>query len=220
MPTDDSRLRLLPPAALLHTGEVDHADWNYRPGVGTIQRLRFKLIRSLLGNQCYSHLLEIGYGSGVFMPELARRCDHLYGADPHPHPEKVAAILAEHGVEATLASAGADALPYPDGLFDCLVVVSALEFIPDLDAACREMLRVMTPDGILVIVTPGVSPMLDLGLKILTGASPKDDFGDRRKRILPCLLSHFQVERRMDYPPVIHRATRLYTAMRLCRMAK
>jgi tRNA G46 methylase TrmB len=72
--TEASRqLSLLPPSALLRTGPVDHADWNYRPLIGTVQRIRFRLVCRLLGNGRFDRLLEIGYGSGVFMPELAKR---------------------------------------------------------------------------------------------------------------------------------------------------
>ena len=46
--SSSSQLRLLPQSALVTTGDVDHADWNYKPLVGWVQRLRFKLIRKLL----------------------------------------------------------------------------------------------------------------------------------------------------------------------------
>ncbi len=210
-----SRLWLLPREALLKTGDVDHADWNYRPLVGLIQRLRFKLIQSLLIGRHYRRLLEVGYGSGVFLPELSRHCDQLFGIDPHPEHEKVETVLRDHSVTARLASGSAEAMPYENGFFDCIVIVSALEFIPDLERAAIEMRRILSPGGVLIFVTPGESPLLDMGLKLLTGASPKNDFGDRRQRILPTLLRHFKLQKRLDRPRLIHRLVRLYTAMRM-----
>jgi hypothetical protein len=70
-PSSDSRsrdgeIRLLPEQELLSTRTVDHAQWNYRPILGRIQRLRFDLFRSMLQGSRASRLLEIGYGSGVF----------------------------------------------------------------------------------------------------------------------------------------------------------
>src|ERR1700720_3588781 len=41
-------LRLLPEQALLTTGAVDHASWNYRLILSRIQRLRFDLVRLML----------------------------------------------------------------------------------------------------------------------------------------------------------------------------
>jgi methylase of polypeptide subunit release factors len=93
-------LHLLPERALLVTGAVDHADWNYRPVLGRIQRLRFALVRSMLQSSHAKRLLEIGYGSGVFFPELAKRADHLHGIDPHPFAADITKILLQHGVRA------------------------------------------------------------------------------------------------------------------------
>src|SRR4051794_3648318 len=106
--------RLLPPEALIRTGPVDHADWNYRPVLGWIQQRRFALVEELLPAERIGKLLEIGYGSGVFMPELAARCEQLHGIDVHPRAEEVQSRLLEHGVKAQLASGSAECLPYDD----------------------------------------------------------------------------------------------------------
>ena len=208
-------LRLLPPEALLKTGEVDHADWNYRPLLGTISRLRFRFVVSLLEGERSRRLLEIGYGSGVFMPELARFSDELYGIDVHQMTGRVAESLAGFNINAQLFSASAAAMPFDDNFFDCAVAVSALEFVDDPGAACREIKRVLKPDGALIVVTPGHSPVVDFGLKILTGKSAKQDYDDRRQKLLPRLLDHFRVERQLVSPPVGHSLIKLYTALKL-----
>ena len=61
-------LRLLPAKELITTGPVDHADWNYKPVLGWIERRRFKLALSMLPAPKSGRLLELGYGSGVFLP--------------------------------------------------------------------------------------------------------------------------------------------------------
>lgn len=93
---------LLPQDNLLKTGEVDHADWNYRPILGWIQRQRFNLIVSLLAKERVNRLLEVGYGSGVFMPELSDHCRELYGIDIHQKQASVNKVLAEFNVSAKL----------------------------------------------------------------------------------------------------------------------
>jgi ubiquinone/menaquinone biosynthesis C-methylase UbiE len=208
-------MKLLPPSLLVPTGPVDHADWNYRPVLGWISRCRFHLVRALLGRRRYRRLLEIGYGSGVFLPELARHCQELQGIDVHGHDRAVADSLAQLGCRADLKSATAEAMPFPDRFFDCIVVVSALEFIADLAAACRQMRRVLRPEGVLVIVTPGQSPVVDWGLRILTGQSAREDFGTRRANVLPTLLQHFVVRGRRTLPPVGSSLVCLYTALKL-----
>ena len=196
----DNSLSLLPEQALLVTSGIDHASWNYRPLLGRIQRLRFDLIRSILRGTYATRLLEIGYGSGVFVPELAKYTEELHGIDPHPFSEKVKTVLAQNGFKANLVQGTATNLPFEDGLFQTVVAVSALEFIDDLDSVCREVKRVLEPEGRFVVVTPGHSPILDLGVRMITGASPKDDFQKRREKILPCLYREFVVHLRVDYP--------------------
>ena len=83
------RMTLLPPKDLRATSRIDHADWNYRPVLGYVQRRRFSLIRRLMGERRFRSLLEIGYGSGIFLPELARHADNLVGIDVHEYRDYV-----------------------------------------------------------------------------------------------------------------------------------
>lgn len=208
-------LTLLPESALIRTGPVDHADWNYRPLIGTVQRIRFRLVRTLLGTRQYDRVLEIGYGSGVFLPELAKRSASLYGIDPHPMPREVEQALKAHGVTASLTSGSAESLPWPDGHFDCAVSVSAIEYVPDIDLACRELIRVLRPGGVVIIATPGVSPIWDMALR-LTGENPAQ-YADRRQKLVPSLKRHFGVEEEIALPALGGRLFRLYTGLRLVR---
>jgi len=194
------QLHLLPEEALVKTGPVDHADWNFRPLLGTVQRARFRLLLRLLGDERFGRLLEIGYGSGVFLPELARRSRELYGIDIHDKPDRVAESLRKLDVAASLSTASAEKLPFEAGFFDAVVAVSSFEFIGDFDRACEEIGRVLSPRGAFFVITPGDSPILDAGLKILTGASAKRDYGDRRKNVVPSLVRHFRVEESRAFP--------------------
>jgi len=208
-------IRLLPLPDLVRTGPVDHADWNYRPLLGMLQRRRFQLATALLPRPRMQRLLEVGYGSGVFLPELATHCEELHGIDTHASAAQVLGKLRPHGVAPCLAQGSAEALPYDDGFFDCIVAVSALEFIPNIDRAARELARVLKPSGRLVLVTPGHSPLLDWGLRIATGASAQNDYAHRRERLLPAMAAHFSVEARRQLPPLLGRALCLYTALRM-----
>ncbi len=208
-------MRLLPRSAVLKTGGVDYADWNYRPILGSISRIRFKLVVSLLAQQRCRRLLEVGYGSGVFMPELAAYCDELYGIDVHRMCGPVRTSLASCDLRPHLLCASAMAMPFAAQSFEAVVAVSALEFVADLDAACREIKRVLSPTGALVVVMPGHSALVDAGLRLLTGNIAKQDFADRREKLLPTLLDHFRIDRRLVRPSVGHAMFRLYTGLRL-----
>ena len=207
-------LKLLPKSALVCTSPVDHPDWNYRPLLRGVQRLRFRIALELLAGRRYNRLLEIGYGSGVFMPSLAPRCAELHGVDPHPLRLAVSESLVRHGVPATLTQAGVESLPYPDGYFDGAVTISALEYVPDIGAACREIRRVLAPGGVLAVVTPGATPLWDLALRLSTGESPSQ-YADRRQKLQPTLREYFQVVHEVRMPRFGSRALRLYTGLRL-----
>lgn len=206
--------RLLPRSAVLPTGPVDHPDWNFRPLLGAVQRLRFRMALRLLGERRYERLLEIGYGSGVFMPELIRHCDALYGVDPHPLADQVRANLTACGVPAELASAPAEQLPYETGSFNAVVAVSTLECVPGIEQACREIRRVLAPGGVLVVVTPGATRLWDLALRLTTGENPSL-YAGRRQRLLAVLRTHFRLTGQVRVPPIGGGALRLYTGLRL-----
>jgi ubiquinone/menaquinone biosynthesis C-methylase UbiE len=135
----DPQVALLPSASLVKTSALDQAAWNYQGGVlSAIQRKRFALAARLLGGG-HGDLLEIGYGSGVFMPELAQHCDRLFGVDVHDHADAVAGALYAEGVVARLEMAPAEQLPFDDDRFDALVAVSSLEFVDDVEQSVAEM---------------------------------------------------------------------------------
>jgi len=209
-------LRLLQPAELIATGPVDHADWNYRLGLGFISRLRFKLVLALLPSNV-GCLLEVGYGSGVFLPELSKHCRTLCGLDIHDNVNQVSAILERRGIAVYLTRGSVTAMPFAAEMFDCVVSVSALEFVDEIGAATRELARVLRPDGRLIVVMPGRSHAVDLGLKLLTGKNAHDEYGSRRENLVPSLLSSFNVERRVHAPSFTLGLGSLYTAMRLKR---
>jgi ubiquinone/menaquinone biosynthesis C-methylase UbiE len=213
--THRRRLKLLPREALVKTGEVDHADWNCRPFLGLIQRERFRQALSLLPSRRSHRLLEIGYGSGVFMPELLHHCDELYGIDIHKNGPAVSNALARFNTKPRLLAARAEALPFRDGHFDTAVAISSLEFVENLERACVEIKRVLKPSGLLVMVTPGHSPIVDLGLKLLTGKSAHEDYGNKRQSLMQTILNHFRIQQQRTVPPIGGISLRLYTALRL-----
>ena len=197
------------------TNSVDHADWNYKPLLGLIQRKRFHMILSLLGKKKHDHILEIGYGSGIFMPSLSTHCDKLTGIDIHPFNKEVSKILADYGLVADLFQGSVSQMPFPDESFDLVVSVSAFEFFEDKEAACKEIKRVLKKDGHFILVTPGESWILDLGFKILTKESAKHDFGDKRQHTIPILKEHFDVKESKLFPFVIGRLLPVYKAFSL-----
>ncbi len=206
-------LRLLPRDRLVKTGEVDHADWNYRGLLGFVSRQRFRLVVGLLPERRVPKLLEVGYGSGVFLPELARHAGQVYAADVHEHAIDVTLALDRAGTYATLVEAPVEKLPFAAETFDVVVAVSTFEFVTDAATAIDEIARVLRPDGCAIVVTPGASPVLDLALRVATGESAKRDFGDRRGAVVSTLTTRMKLDRMAVFPRqtgfAVYRALRL-----------
>lgn len=209
------KIELLSKELLVRTSDVDHADWNYRPIFGKLQRVRFQLIKSLLGDVGRNDLLEVGYGSGVFFPELLNSCKNIYGIDPHTKEREVKESLSNAGIVADLRSGSVSNMPFGNDSFDAVVAISALEYVEDIDHACNEIIRVLRPGGILVLVTPGKSPILDVGLKLLGNEDANQNYGNRRESLLSTLDAYFDIQdfKRWPWPGIpwltVYRALRL-----------
>ena len=210
-----SGIELLAEHLLVATGPVDHGAWNYRPVLGWQQRQRFRLITTLMGDRHFGDLLEIGYGSGIFAPELAKHCDTYAGIDIHGMNAEVAEALESIGLSSHLMVGSASEMPLDDDSVDCVVGVSVLEFVDDIMAACREIARVLRPDGRAYVTVTGDSPILDLGLRIATGESADEDFADRRKHLEDAVREHFVVERVIGFPRISVLGVQVYRAFDL-----
>jgi ubiquinone/menaquinone biosynthesis C-methylase UbiE len=206
-------MKLLAREALVKTGDVDHAAWNYDGLLGFVARRRFHMALALMPPEPVETLLEIGYGSGVFMPELAAHTHRLVGADVHRHAGDVESALCAAGVSANLVTAPAELLPFPNESFDVVVVISAFEFVSDPVLAADEISRVLRPRGRAIVVTPGATPVLDLALRVLSGADPRKDFGRRREAVIPALCSRLRLERIIAFPPLVW--PKMYRALQL-----
>jgi len=185
---------------LVKTGPLDHADWNYHPLLKYISRRRFSLAASFLPEKPVRRLLEIGYGSGIFLPFLSKHAELLYGVDIHPYNTKIEEILRQRQTIAHLYADNAAKLPFDDHFFDIIVAISTIEFIVNRPAAVLELTRVLSPQGKLVCVMPASSPLLDLALRAMTGQSATKDFGDGREKVLPALLQCFSVASTHHFP--------------------
>jgi ubiquinone/menaquinone biosynthesis C-methylase UbiE len=137
--------------------------------------------------------------------------------DVHHTAAAVREQLRRVDVAARLVTGDACMLPYRDATFDTVVVVSAFEFVPDVPAAAREIVRVLTPRGVAVVVTPGSSPVLDLGLRLLTGERAEDTFEGRRSQVVPALHAAGEIVEERRLPPGVGRVVPVYRALAVRR---
>jgi len=98
----------------------------------------------------YGRALELGCGTGFFLLNLMQAGLTARGSVTDLSPGMLAAALrnAENlGLDVDGRVADAEQIPYDDATFDVVVGHAVLHHIPNLDAAFREVLRVLKPGG-------------------------------------------------------------------------
>lgn len=117
-----------------------------------------ELIVSSLDAVTLSHetrLLDVGFGGGLAL-ELAheRGVSRLFGADPSPAAVEELSRTKKHWLSQrtlTLKQASVEQLPFEASSMDVIVSTNTIYFWKDLAAAFRELRRVISATGTLVL---------------------------------------------------------------------
>jgi len=203
---------------LKKTGDVDYYNWNYQFPISLIQNYRFKKIVNLLGPKRYPALLEVGTGSGVFLPELSKHCDTLYACDIHDDYEHIASLCDRYNIkDYKINKQNIEKTNYPDNAFDVIIAVSVLEFVKNLQGAIDEIKRIMKPDGVFITICPMESSLLDSVLSFYTRKKPSEEFGNSRLMVKRKLEENFKVIDMGYMLPFIGKWFPVYTHYRLSK---
>ena len=140
------------PDVPVHIGPAAYAAWRATTLGAITERLEHRLILEMAGDVAGQRVLDVGCGDGAFACTLARRGADVVGVDPDPEMIKVARHRAEEVAgRAAFAEGHVERLPFPDDSFDVVVAVTVLCFVGDARAAISEMVRVLRPNGRLVL---------------------------------------------------------------------
>lgn len=102
--------------------------------------------------QAVGEVLEVAVGTGLNLPFYPPEIT-LTGLDLSQRMLDLAGERAgKLGRAVTLRQGTAHTLPFEDATFDTVVCTFGLCAIPDIDAAIDEMVRVLRPDGRLILV--------------------------------------------------------------------
>lgn len=93
-------------------------------------------------------VLEIGAGTGANLPHYPDGLDELVVTEPDAGMlKRLRRRAAEHGRDASVVQASAQALPFNDASFDTVVATAVLCSVPNQAEALREVRRVLRPGG-------------------------------------------------------------------------
>ena len=106
-----------------------------------------------VGNRPPGRLLEIGCGSGQRLVHFAAKGWIVQGQDVDA--KAVTHARASTGLPVHLGPI--ETLPKSAGLFDAVIMHHVIEHVPDPAALLRQVVTLMTPNGILVAITPNIT---------------------------------------------------------------
>lgn len=176
-------------------------DRYYSFPVSKIYLQRFKILLKLLGKDKFQNLLDIGFGSGIFLPELSTRTQSLFGLDAHHAVSKVEKMLNNLKVTADLRTGSITNMPYMDNQFDCVTCLSVLEFVENIDKAMSEIARVAKPKAKIIIGAPVVGKTTDVCYKLIGKKNQNKSYHKSdHKKIITSAKKYFKINKIKTLP--------------------
>ncbi|MFK7897333.1 MAG: methyltransferase domain-containing protein [Myxococcota bacterium] len=122
----------------------------YQPGNYNQQRYVYALSQLSESDEVIDAACGDGYGSEM----IAERCQRVVGVDLDEDTIREAKLRSADVANLRFEHGNACQLAEPDESFSVFVSLETIEHIPDVDAFCREVKRVLKPGGRFICSTP------------------------------------------------------------------
>lgn len=207
------KVTIPPKERLITTGLSDPKRFYYHPILKYFFLKRLQILSSLF----YRHgssVLDVGYGSGIFFSELSKRFNSLYGIDMHNMNNIVKNSLFEDRIIVDLSMGDISNLPYNDNQFDCVVSISTLEHVKELEKAVGEIYRVLKNSGEAVLGFPSDN-LIMRALHYLFDKTPHNEIHlSNERRIISVIKSIFDIEKMITFPYLFPPHMAFYVGLR------
>lgn len=145
-----TQLQMLPLREYTGVNRHDPIRFYRLPIIGGLYRRRVEMcLDECRGGE---RVLEVGFGSGVTFLNLHALYLEIHGLDLTAQAEQVTAVFAAHRIITHLRNGDVLHMPYADGFFETVLLISILEHLkPEQQgAAFQEIRRVLKPGGQVV----------------------------------------------------------------------
>ena len=128
--------------------------WLSAEGMALGHRGFYKNTARILNLQSDDMLLEIGFGSGFFIKKYASHVSRISGLDYSEDMVKLASSVNKDLIKsgkAEFKKGNVSCLPWADNTFSVVVGIETFFFWPKPEEALKEIFRVLSPGGRLVL---------------------------------------------------------------------
>jgi len=196
------KLKLLPRDQYIDIEDKDPLRFYYYPFIGNLYRRRVELcLAECRGGE---RVLDVGFGSGVNFLNLNGMYKEIHGLDLDSDVEAVASIFQKIGIQTHLKNGNVLDMPYPDGSFDTVLLISILEHIKPQEQtqAFEEIKRVLKPGGQVVYGVPVEHPLMVFAFRLL-GVNIREHHFSTEKEVLGAAQSVMQKVQVIDLKPAL-----------------
>jgi len=135
----------------------------------------------------YDRLLEAGFGNGMLFPTYNKLAKETYGIDIHGKEKEIAKLF-----KGDFRYGNIYEIPFLDNYFDCVISLSVIEHLEDMDKALSELKRVAKADGDIIIGFPTDNIFITFWFWLKKSTALKEHINGP-KRIMEKIKEHFQI---------------------------
>ena len=162
-----TKLQLLPYKRYRGVSRDDPIRFYYWPVIGRYYRKRVEMcLDECSGGE---RVLEVGFGTGLSFLNLKEKYREIYGLDLTADISQVLSTFQGMGLPLHLQNGNVLHLPFQDNFFDTILLISILEHLnpSELAAAFQELIRVVKPNGQVVIGVPVERPFMVVMFRLM-----------------------------------------------------
>jgi len=198
------KLKLLPIEQYRGVNDLDPIKYYYWPIFGRMYRQRVELaLGECAGGE---RILEVGFGTGLAFPNLHDIYKEIHGIDLTADIKAVKSVFEPMGISLFLEKGDVLKMPYEDGFFDTVLLISILEHLKpqEVEQAFAEVKRVLKPGGQMVYGTPVEKPFMVFMFRML-GHDIRDEHFSTEREIAAAahkIFSKGRVVEMKSTPPI------------------